>query len=156
MLQFMVEKLSDQLSVHGVITDIVLRSDHSLLAEEELQEVIISFAASEEENVPMASIHLFLMQEQGSCEVEVEVAYPGNLEEAQVVRQWERARTMIPEISLTEKRRYLEPEKMAEASFLLDYHFVVEQPVTDDEEAQFAKTMEQFAKDLGKLVNIGE
>ena len=153
MLQFMVEKLGEQLAAHGMITDIVLRSDRSLVAEEELQEVIISFAASEEEHVPVASIHLFSLPDQASCEVEVEVSYPGVLGSDQSEQLWERARVMIPEISLTEKRRYLEPGKMAEAVMILDYHFVVEQPIAEDEELQLENVLKRFSSDLGKLVS---
>jgi len=152
-LQFMVEKLGEHLSAHGMITDIVLRSDRSLVAEEELQEIIISFAASEEEHVPVASIHLFSLPDQASCEVEVEVSYPGVLGSDQSEQLWERARVMIPEISLTEKRRYLEPGKMAEAVMILDYHFVVEQPIAEDEELQLENVLERFSSDLGKLVS---
>lgn len=156
MLQFMVEKLGEHFSAHGMITDIVLRSDRSLVAEEELQEVIISFAASEEEHVPVASIHLFSLPDQASCEVEVEVSYPGVLGSDQSEQLWERARVMIPEISLTEKRRYLEPGKMAEAVIMLDYHFVVEQPITEDEELQLENVLERFSSDLGKLVSFSK
>ena len=156
MLQFMVEKLGEHLSAHGMITDIVLRSDRSLVAEEELQEIIISFAASEEEHVPVASIHLFSLPDQANCEVEVEVSYPGVLGSDQSEQLWERARVMIPEISLTEKRRYLEPGKMAEAVMILDYHFVVEQPITEDEELQLENVLERFSSDLGKLVSFSK
>jgi len=158
-LQFMLEKLGEHLSAHGMITDIVLRSDRSLVAEEELQEVIISFAASEEEHVSVASIHLFSLPDQASCEVEVEVLYPGVLgsnQNDQSEQLWERARVMIPEISLTEKRRYLEPGKMAEAVMILDYHFVVEQPITEDEELQLENVLERFSSDLGKLVSFSK
>jgi len=155
-LQFMLEKLGEHLSAHGMITDIVLRSDRSLVAEEELQEVIISFAASEEEQVPVASIHLFSLPDQASCEVEVEVSYPGVLGSDQSEQLWERARVMIPEISLTEKRRYLEPGKMAEAVMILDYHFVVEQPIAEDEELQLENVLERFSSDLGKLVSFSK
>lgn len=155
MLQFMVEKLNEHLSSHGMITDIILRSDHSLLAEEELQEVILSFSASEEEGVPTASVHLFVLQDQESCEVEVEVTYPAKLDKEQAERLWERARAMIPNISFSEKRRYLAPGELAESVIVLDYHFVVAQPATVDEEAQFVQTLEQFSADLGKLVSLG-
>lgn len=154
MLQYMVEQLNEHLTRHGMITDVVLRSEHSLMEEEETQEITISFVESEEEGKPVASIHLFLLEEAHSCEVEVEVEYAGNREPDQASHLWEQARRMIPEASLTEKRRYLEPGKMAESMLLVDYHFTVERPQTKEAAECFAKTLEQFAADLGKLLRL--
>ncbi|GED72189.1 hypothetical protein BRE01_58910 [Brevibacillus reuszeri] len=154
MLQLMVERLGEHLAAHGMITDILLRSDRSLVADEESQEVILSFSIAEDENVPEASVHLFSLQDEGSCEVEVEVTFPGEWSNEQSSRLWEQAKAMIPEISLTEKRRYLEPGKIAEAAMMLDYHFVVEQPAAEDEEKQFETLLEKFSADLGVLVRL--
>jgi hypothetical protein len=154
-LQLMVEELNEHLSGHGMITDVILRSDQSLVEEEEQREVIISFAASEEEGAAVASIHLFLPADEESCEVEVEVEYSGGREQAQISHLWAQARGIVPEVSLTEKSRYLEPGKKVESTLLLDYHFVIARPITEEEAGHFTSTLERFASDLGKLVRLG-
>ncbi|QRG66053.1 hypothetical protein [Brevibacillus choshinensis] len=154
MLQFMVEQLNEQLSQHGTLIDVILRSDQSLVEEEEIREIILTFAGAEEEGKPVATIHLFELAEENSCEVEVEVEYAGARTAAHVSQLWEHARMLIPEISLTEKRRYIEPDKPAQEVQVLDYHFVVQEPGTKEEAEAFADTLERFAADLGKLVRL--
>ncbi|GEB34396.1 hypothetical protein [Brevibacillus parabrevis] len=155
MLQLLVEKLNQLLSTRGMITDVVLRSDRSLLEDEEMREVMITFASSFEEEQPTATIHLFLLEDEQSCEVEVEIQYPGKLQEKQVQDLWEQARGRVAECSVTEKRRYTEPGKLVEASVQVDYHFVVQTPERAEQEAALNETLERFAADLGELVKLG-
>ncbi|KQL43851.1 hypothetical protein AN963_20480 [Brevibacillus choshinensis] len=154
MLQFMVEQLNEQLSLHGTIVDVILRSDQSLVEEEEIREVILTFTEAEDEGKPVATIHLFELAEENSCEVEVEVEYPGAQSAELTSHLWEQAKRLVPEISLTEKRRFLEPKKPAQETRTLDFHFVVEQPLTEEELQQFTSTLERFSADLGKLVRM--
>ncbi|MDF2682460.1 MAG: hypothetical protein K0R47_3650 [Brevibacillus sp.] len=154
MLQFMVEHLNEHLSLHGTIVDVILRSDQSLVEEEEIREVILTFSDVEDDGKPVATIHLFELAEENSCEVEVEVEYRGHMSAEQTSHLWEQAKRLVPEISLTEKRRFLEPEKPAQETRTLDYHFVVEQPLTEEAVQHFSSTLERFAADLGKLVRM--
>lgn len=153
-LQYLMEQFQEQLSRHGMIHDILLRSEQSLVEDEESREVTISFSKSEEEGEPAASIHLFLLPDEESCEVEVEIAYPGVSDAEQASRLWKQAREIVREASLTEKRRYLEPGKLGEATILLDYHFLLDQPATEEDAEELRQTMERFAADLGKLVRL--
>lgn len=154
MLQFMVEKLNQHLSAHGVISDIVLRSDHSLMEETEGQEVIVTFSEAEDEKRPTATIHLFMVDEE-SCEVEVEIDFPYSLEGEQAQALWSQARSVVAECSLMEKRRYIEPGKQAQSSLQVDYHFLVHMPQTEAEELSVEETLARFSKDLGTLVRLG-
>ncbi|MGZ0050232.1 hypothetical protein [Brevibacillus gelatini] len=155
MLQLLVEKLNQLLSARGMITDIVLRSDRSLLEDEEMREVMISFASTLAEEQPVATIHLFLLDDEQSCEIEVEIQYPYDLQAEQIQALWAQARSRVAECSLSEKRRYIEPGKLAETSVQVDYHFVVQMPQSAEEEADLDATLERFAVDLGELVKLG-
>lgn len=154
MLQIMVEQLNEQLSLHGTIVDVILRSDQSLVEEEETREVILTFTEVEEEGKAVATIHLFEWAEETCCEIEVEVEYSGSPSAEQTSQLWEEAKRLVPEISLTEKRRFLAPDKPAQETRILDFHFVVEQPLTEEEVQQFSSTLKRFAADLGKLVRL--
>ncbi|MDC0760114.1 MULTISPECIES: hypothetical protein [Brevibacillus] len=155
MLQFMLEKLNQQLHTHGMISDIVLRSDHSLLEEAEGQEVLITFSEAEDEKQPTATIHLFSLAEEDSCEIEVEIDYPYSLQDEEIQQLWTQAKSLVAECSLTEKRRFVEPGTQAEAKVVLDYHFVVQMPRTEAEEIAFTETIARFSADLGMLVKLG-
>lgn len=153
MLQYLVEQLNEYLSRNGVITDVVLRSEQSLVEEEETQEVTISFVESEMEGKPQASIHLFLLGDDG-CEVEVEIAYPAIHQQEQAHAVWEQIRRTVPEAALTEKRRYLEPGSQVESTFQADYHFTVDRPANEKEEEELTLTLNRFAADLGALLRL--
>ncbi|TKI54482.1 hypothetical protein E8L90_02945 [Brevibacillus antibioticus] len=155
MLQFMVEKLNQQLPMHGMISDIVLRSDHSLLEEAEGQEVLITFSEAEDEKQPTATIHLFTLAEEDSCEIEVEINYPSRLQDEEIQGLWTQAKSLVAECALTEKRRFVEAGKQAEVNVVLDYHFVVQMPRTEAEEMAFTETIARFSADLGMLVKLG-
>lgn len=155
MLSYLTEQINEYLSVHGVVVDVILRSEHSLVEEEEMREVEICFVEREEEGKPTATVHLVLLPNDSGCEVEVEVAYAGEtLPPEAAERLWQQAREVVPEVSLTEKKRYLEPGKCVEASLVLDYHFVVEMPATEEEMAELSGLLQQFSADLGKLVRL--
>ncbi|MBY0088051.1 hypothetical protein HP567_022790 [Brevibacillus sp. M2.1A] len=155
MLQFMVEKLNQQLHLHGMISDIVLRSDHSLLEESEGQEVLITFSEAENEKQPTATIHLFPLAEEDSCEIEVEIVYPYSLQDEEIQKLWTQAKSLVAECSLTEKRRFVESGMQAEANVVLDYHFIVQMPQTEAEDMAFTETIARFSGDLGMLVKLG-
>lgn len=96
-----------------------------------------------------------MLEDEQSCEVEVEIQYPGKLQEKQVQDLWEQARGRVAECSVTEKRRYTEPGKLVEASVQVDYHFVVQTPERAEQETALNETLERFAADLGELVKLG-
>lgn len=158
MLQFLVEQLNEHLASHGTIVDVLLRSDQSLVEEQEIREVILTFAeeeqSEEQSGKPLATIHLFELEEAESCEVEVEVEFTGERTAEGTRVMWEQARALIPKISLTEKKRYLEPGQSVQTAYILDYHFILESPKTEAEASQFARVLKQFSSDLGKLVRL--
>jgi len=156
MLQYLTEQLNGLLSEQGVITDIVLRSERSLLEDTEIREIMLTFMEEETEGKPAATIHLFLMPDEESCEVEVEMEWSGSLSDEVKFHIWEQAKCIVPEISLSEKKRFLEREQLAEQSIVLDYHFLVQMPASGSEEAvqEWNDLLDRFAKDLGKLVRL--
>jgi hypothetical protein len=154
MLDVFLEHLDQHLSRHGVITDVVLRTERSLAEEEGTREVALFFTASETElDKPVATVHLFPLDERKTCELEVEIEFVRK-ETLDVQQLWRRAQERVAEISLTEKKRYLSPERLAESSVVLDYHFLLELPETQAEEEQFHRTLERFAADLGQLIRL--
>jgi len=156
MLEVLLQRLDECLSRHGVITNVVLRTERSLFDEEEgNREVALFFSAyaTEEADNPVATVHLFPLDEQNICEVEVEIEFV-RMEPTDVPQLWKKVQERAAEISLTEKKRYLAPDRMAEYHVILDYHFIVELPQTQEEEEQFQHMLEQFAADLGQLVRL--
>jgi hypothetical protein len=155
MLSYLTEQLNEYLSGQGVVTNVILRSEHSLIEEEEIREVEIHFMVREEEGKPAATIHLFLLPDEASCEVEVEIAHAAEaLSTESAERLWEKARAVIPGISLTEKKRYLEPGKCVESTIVLDYHFLVEMPSSEEETGELANVLQRFASDLANVLSV--
>ncbi len=154
MIDVFLQHLDEHLSRHGVITDVLLRTEQSLADEEGSREVVLFFAASETElDKPVATIHLFPLDERGTCELEVEIEF-AQKDESDFKPLWLAAQALVAEISLTEKKRYLAPGQIAESSVVLDYHFLLDLPETDEEEISFRQTLERFAEDLGKLIRL--
>ncbi|MFY0545300.1 hypothetical protein [Brevibacillus sp. H7] len=155
MLDVLLQHLDEFLSRHGVITNVVLRTERSLLEEEEgTREVALYFAASEEElDKPVATLHLFPLDEQNTFELEVEIEFARNDEE-EVNQLWLASQKIVPEVSLTEKKRYLSPGRLAESSIILDYHFLLDLPKANQDEQVLRQTLERFAADLGKLIRL--
>ncbi|MEJ8546784.1 hypothetical protein [Brevibacillus borstelensis] len=149
MLQRLIELWDQNMPENAVINDVILRSEHSLLEDEETREVTLIVASAEGEQ-PAASVFLCELAPGKSCEVEIELEYRniGLLEEG--TRLWERAREVVAEVSLSEKKRFLAPDRLAESSIILDYHFVLD--FSDQEGTE--KIIEQAAKDLGKLLQL--
>jgi hypothetical protein len=156
MFQPFIEALDQHLSRHGVITDVVLRTERSLLEEEDSREVTLFFAATDAEpDKPVAAVHLFLPGAGTTCELEVEIELAGEPRSPEEMsRLWAEAQAIVPELSLSEKRRYLSPERLAEFTVTLDYHFLLEWPRTEADEAVFRQTLERFAADLGRLLRL--
>lgn len=153
MLDRFIEAMDEHLSQYGVITNVVLRTERSLLEEAETNEIEMYFAATAEETSgPLAVIHLFPLGEEGVCEIEVEISFTAGAEEAAAI--WQQAKKVVEEISLTEKRRYISPERLVESQVVLDYHFIVSLPASVEEEERFHQTWARFAKDLGQLVSL--
>lgn len=154
MFEQLYEQLDTLLSRHGIITNVLLKSERSLLAEEELLQMELYFAAADQEHLPLASIHLFPLDE-GTCEVEVEITFDQiNQQARESAFLWEQARSIVEEISLSEKKRFLAADRVAEHLLVLDYHFLVSLPQTEKEAASFLQTLTHFAADLGKLVRL--
>jgi hypothetical protein len=154
-LQRMMEILDQALSGHGVIRDVILRTEHSLLEDEETREITVYVTASAEESEqPLATVHLFPLPDAAACEVEAQIDYPGAVEAEAAARLWERAREIVPDVSLTEKRRCLNPGVLAEYGVTLDFHFVVEEPDTDGTNAHCRQALDQFAANLGRLLRL--
>lgn len=156
MLQYITEQINESLSGHGLITDVVLRSERSLIEDEETREIALTFMEREAEGYPTATIHLFLLPDENSCEVEVEIESSLVPTDVELHRVWNQAREVVAEIALTEKRRYLEAGQQAEAAIILDYHFIVEMPQTEEEEAELSDRLRRFSADLGKLVRLAK
>lgn len=156
MLQYLTEQLNGLLSEQGVITDIVLRSERSLVEETEIREITLTFMEEETESKPVATIHLFLMPDEESCEIEVEIEWSGALSDEAKFHIWEQAKAVVPEMAFSEKKRFLEREHAIEQSIVLDYHFLVEMPESGSEEAalEWNNLLDRFAEDLGKLVRL--
>ncbi|CAM5785534.1 MULTISPECIES: hypothetical protein [Brevibacillus] len=149
MLQRLIELWDQNMPENGMIHDVILRSEHSLLEDEETKEVKLIIAPAEGEQ-PAASVFLYELEPGKSCEVEIELEYPGLDLSEQGERLWEQAREIVAEVSLSEKKRFLAPGQLAEATFILDYHFVVE--CSDEEGTE--KIIKQAASDLGKLLGL--
>jgi hypothetical protein len=155
MLQYLTEQMNELLSEQGVITDVVLHSKRSLIEDEETREISLTFMEQEKEGKSTtATIHLFLLPDDSSCEVEVEIECAITPAEEEMIRVWRQAKEVIPEISLTEKKRYLEVGKQADTSMMLDYHFIVEMPESEEAEEELHATLQRFATDLGKLIRL--
>jgi hypothetical protein len=154
MLDVFIENLDQHLSQRGVITNLILRTERSLYEDKETREIELYFAESETADAldqPLALIHLFPLDQQGTCEIEVELQFH---EREETGRLWEEARKIVPEISLTEKRRYISFDRLVERSVVLDYHFVLSLPETEEEERVFAETWGRFADDLAALLRL--
>jgi hypothetical protein len=154
MLQYLTEQMNELLSRHGVITDVVLHSERSLIEDEETREISLTFMEQEADGNSTATIHLFLLPEENSCEVEVEIECAISPAQEEIIRVWRLAKEVIPEIALTEKRRYLEVGQQADANIGLDYHFIVEMPDSEEAEMELHTMLQRFAADLGRLVRL--
>jgi len=158
MLQYLIEQLNGLLCEQGVITDVVLRSEQSLMEETETREITLTFMEEETEGKPVATIHLFLMPDEESCEIEVEIEWRGMLSDEAKFHIWQQSKDIVPEMALSEKTRYLERDHAAEQSTVLDYHFLVDMPAAGSatETREWNDMLERFAQDLGKLVRLPE
>lgn len=156
MLEWLIERLEEHLLQHGVIVNIVLRTERSLFEEEGTREVTLYFAASDDQpDKPVVAIHLFPLDEEGMSEVEVEIEYTEHADQQGDGRRlWEQAKDIVANISWTQKQRYLAPGQLAESRVILDYHFLLDAPHTEAEEQQLKLTIERFAADLGQLVRL--
>lgn len=155
MLEQLIEQLEQQLSLHGEIVEVIMRTEQSLLAEEETHEVEVLFAENEEaaqERKPMAAIHVFPL-EKGLYEVEVEVTYDCLQTQVDPQQLLARAQQVVAEITLTEKRRFLEPGKLGELVAVLAFHFVLEM-TNKQKEPQNQTLVAQWAKDTGRLLHL--
>jgi len=156
MLDVFVEQLESHLLQYGVIPDAWLRSERSLYDERESREIELVFALAEEGHQPVAAIHLFPLEEGELIELEVEITFDqlqGQKRDAD--RLWQKASAMIPEISYSEKRRYLSPGELAEHQLVLDYHFLLQVPQSSpDENHLFTETLARFSADLAALLRL--
>jgi hypothetical protein len=155
MLDMLVERLEQHLSRAGEVTDVLLKTERSVFADEGTHEVELYFAEKAEEwSKPLATVHLYPL-DADTCEVEVEVQYVqegGRYETPAVL--WQQARQVVEEISLTEKRRYISPERLVETAFVLDYHVILVLPQAEAEADRLNRQLEQLAQQLGALVRL--
>lgn len=157
MLDQLIEQLEQQLSQHGEIIEVIMRTEQSLLAEQVSHEVELLFAENEDaiqDGKPTAVIHVFPL-EKGLYEVEVEVTYDCLQTGMESERLLAAAQQVIAEITLTEKRRFLEPGSQVERLAILSFHFVLELAMEQDE-GQYQALLGQWAKDTGKLIRLQE
>lgn len=156
MLDRLIEQLEHHLSEEGVILDVLMRTEQSLLAAEETHELELLFATSEEaveQGKPAAAIHVFPLQ-QGVYELEGEVTYLGAAGmEWNPQRLLEAGQQIIPEMTLTVEQRFLSPGVCSEQRAILAYHFVLEVPVDEDDERYHAM-LASWAKDMGRLLRL--
>ncbi|MGO0062209.1 hypothetical protein ACTID9_19605 [Brevibacillus fluminis] len=153
MLEQLIGHLEQQLSEHGDIVEVIMRTEQSLIAEEETHEVELLFAENEEAvqaGKPTATIHVFPL-EKGLYEVEVEVTYDCQKEKRDPQKLLAAGQQIVAEMTLVEKTRYLEPGKAVEKLAVLAFHFIVEMP-SDEEQAHYQKLLGKWAADTGKLL----
>ncbi|GAA4703300.1 hypothetical protein [Brevibacillus fulvus] len=151
----LLEKLDQHLSQHGVITNLILRTERSLFEEEETREMELYFAAmaDNEAGQPYATLHLFPVADT-MVEIEVELAFTiADAGKAEIAALWNKAREIVAEIAWTEKNRYLAPDQLVERTVVFDYHFVVD--VSETAQRELEPLFARFAQDLAKLLQLG-
>ncbi|WP_232698213.1 hypothetical protein [Brevibacillus daliensis] len=125
MLDHLVSKIDEVLTPVGIITDVILRTDRSILEGEESHEIEIGLIQDETiGQTTFATIHLYPLEETNQCEVEVEVTYPvGNRSMTSFMSLVEE---IVPVSAVTEKIRRLtgKPEAM-ETYWIVDFNFIV-------------------------------
>ncbi len=155
MLEVLLNKLEEHLSAQGVITNVILRTERSLLDDTETHEVELFFALDEETDGPVAAIHIFPLSDDGLYEVEVELereAAAAHHFDAAVF--WEEARKVVPDVSLTERKRYITSDQQPLVSAALDFHFVLPLPKAREEDAVFDGALAKLARDVRQLLQI--
>ncbi|NGQ95376.1 hypothetical protein G3578_09430 [Brevibacillus sp. SYP-B805] len=153
MIERCYEWLEALLSRHGEITHVRLCTERSWEETDEQLEMILYFSAGEEVH-PIAAIHLFPLDEL-TCEVEVEITFDqmnGGQRDARML--WQQAQEIVQEVSLTERKRFLSPERLAEHELVLDYHFMLSMPQSEEEDERLLQTLQCFAEDVGRLVQL--
>lgn len=155
MLDVVVEQLESHLRQHGVIPDALLRSERSLYDDGESREIELVFALADDGNQPVATIHLFPLEDSGLVELEVEITYDQLQGQQRAAdRLWHAASAIVREVSYTEKRRYLAPGELAEHQLVLDYHFHLYVPQSPAEAQTLDETLSRFAADLAALLRL--
>ncbi|MCR8940012.1 hypothetical protein O0555_22270 [Brevibacillus laterosporus] len=152
MLDILVAKVDEELSAYGVTTEVLLKTERSILEGEEYHEVEMRFMEDEtREGAPVAVIHLFPLEEANMCEIEVEVTYP--VEGRDTNALWQAAQAIVPEIAITSKKRMLTPDQDSQVEWIADFHFMLPlHPM--DEKVEWETVITNMAAHIGKLVRI--
>jgi len=156
LLNVFVELFDKHLSQAGVITNLLLKSEHSVFEDDEKQEVELYFAAKGEGwDEPIAVIHFYPLPDEQLCEIEMEVEFKqeeGKYLEADVL--WKQAQSIVEDISFTEKRRFITPNRLVEVAFVMDFHLIVAVPQSEEETTALDQQIAQIAQKLGALVRL--
>jgi hypothetical protein len=153
MLEHLYEQLERVLSKRGEIADVLLCTERSVYEEDEQLEMKLYVSAGES-GQPAAVIHLFPLDEH-TCEVEVEITYDqinGQGRESSTL--WAQAQEIVPEISFSEKKRYITADRLVEHELTLDFHFILSRPQDQEEERHMEQTLRRFADDLTHLLRL--
>ncbi|AUM66490.1 hypothetical protein C0R09_19255 [Brevibacillus laterosporus] len=152
MLDILVAKVDEELSAYGVTTEVLLKTERSILEGEEYHEVEMRFMEDEaREGTPVAVIHLFPLEEAKMCEIEVEVTYLVDGRDTNAL--WQAATAIVPEIAFTSKKRMLSPEQDSQMEWVADFHFMLPLNPTDEQD-EWKPVLTNMAAHVGKLVRI--
>ncbi|QQE75645.1 hypothetical protein KDJ56_06785 [Brevibacillus composti] len=151
MLQTMIQLWDQHIADHAAVSDVILRSEHSLLEDEETREVKLIIAPVGAEQ-PVASVFLFEIEAGRTYEVEIELEYAEASLTDEMLSRWERAKEIVAEISLQEKKRFLAPGQLAESSIVLDYHFMLDIDGGEEAGREAEIIIKQAASDLSRLL----
>lgn len=133
MLEKLVQELEQLLLQEGVVANILLKSEQSVYDAGEQHEIELQFVTRDEIENPVARVHFFPIDDV-TCELEVEVHY---LSKDGVVREtaslWESAKQIVESVSITEKRRYISTDKTAEVEHIIDYFFILNLEMNEED-----------------------
>lgn len=151
MLEKLVQELEQLLLQEGVVANILLKSEQSVYDAGEQHEVELQFVQRDEIENPMARVHFFPLDET-ACELEVEVQY---LSKDGIVREtaslWESAKQIVESVSITEKRRYISSDKTDEVEHIVDYFFILNLEMGEDE---IQRLLRQCASEVNQLTRL--
>ncbi|MGC5326687.1 hypothetical protein [Brevibacillus sp. SYSU BS000544] len=151
MLEKLIQELEQLLLQEGVVANILLKSEQSVYDAGEQHEVELQFVPRDEIENPLARVHFFPIDET-TCELEVEVHY---LSQEGIVREtaslWESAKQIVESVSITEKRRYISTDKTAEVEHILDYFFILNLEMPEEEIHQL---LSKCASEVNQLTRL--
>ncbi|USG67289.1 hypothetical protein NDK47_08445 [Brevibacillus ruminantium] len=154
MLQRLIELWDKNIAENAVVSDVILRSEQSLLEDEETREVTLIITPLGADQ-PVASVFLYEVEAGQTYEVEIEVEYADAQVNDSILGLWEKARKLVAEISLQEKKRFIAEGQLVESSVVLDYHFLLKSRDQQEETLQeWEQIVNRAASDLKKILQL--